>query len=480
MTTLSARINKAPELFTEILEAINDAIFIADENGNALWLNKASEKMCNLPKEKIIGRNVRELENHGIFTPSVSRMAIEANKDVSTVQIMKKERKYIATGHLIKNKKGDVILTIAHSRDMTKPMENTSNITEIEKLLGKYSEEIRKLTNNKLMKNSNRIELKNKSKERLEVDQKINKIASVDTTVLITGETGTGKSIAAKQIHELSVRRDKPFVELNCASLPESLLESELFGYEKGSFTGASSGGKDGLIKAAESGTLFLDEVGEIPLHLQSKLLHILQNKQYLPIGGREYKSANVRIIVATNRELEKMVEEGTFRSDLFYRMNILTVRMPELRKSKEAITQFALSFLDIFNTKYNLNKSFSNRVIQVFQSYSWPGNLRELENLIERLVILSEDIITEKDLPQKMNPTQTLSNRPVDDKLDKSMPEVIDSIEKKMIIEALNKTNSTRRAAKYLGVSQSLIMRRMKKYEIELCVEKSKSVIEK
>ena len=330
------------------------------------------------------------------------------------------------------------------------------------------------------MKNSNRIELKNKSKERLEVDQNINKIASVDTTVLITGETGTGKSIAAKQIHELSVRRDKPFVELNCASLPESLLESALFGYEKGSFTGASSGGKDGLIKAAESGTLFLDEVGEIPLHLQSKLLHILQNKQYLPIGGREYKSANVRIIVATNRELEKMVEEGTFRSDLFYRMNILTVKMPELRKSEEEITQFALSFLDMFNAKYNVNKVFSNRVIQMFQSYSWPGNLRELENLIERLVILSDDIITEKDLPQKMNPSQILSITHVDDKLNKSMPEVIDGIEKKMIIEALNKTNSTRRAADFLGVSQSLIMRRMKKYKIELHIEESKSFVKK
>src|SRR5690606_18930988 len=157
----------------------------------------------------------------------------------------------------------------------------------------------------------------------------IEKIASVDTTALIIGETWTGKSVTANEIHLLSKRKKNPFIQVNCASIPETLLESELFGYEKGSFTGASSHSKAGLIQVAEQGTIFLDEVGELPLHLQTKILHFLQTKEYMPIGAREYKQANVRIIAATNRDLEKMVNDGLFRSDLFYRMNVLTVRMP-------------------------------------------------------------------------------------------------------------------------------------------------------
>ncbi|RST71991.1 PAS domain S-box protein [Siminovitchia acidinfaciens] len=468
-----------PALFVDILESIKDAIFISDHEGTTLWLNSASEAMCGVPKNKITGRNVRDLEKEGLFKPSVLRMALEEGKNVSTVQTVGEGRKYIATGHLVKNKEGKVIAAVAHLRDITDAVKNTSKLQEIEELLEKYSAQIRKLTSTKTNINGvENVKLGGKSNSRILAKKIIEKIAAVDTTALIVGETGTGKSLAAEKIHLLSKRRNGPFVQINCASLPESLLESELFGYEKGSFTGATSKGKTGLIKAAEAGTLFLDEIGEVPLHLQTKILHFLQSKTYMPIGAREPRNADVRIIAATNRDLEQMVEEGTFRSDLFYRLNILTVKIPSLRESRDDIEDLATYFLNMFNEKYNKNKRFSNEVLKKLIQYSWPGNIRELENLIERLVILSEDeFIEEKDLPQKMVEQHMSSNSPyISDR--GTMTEILEEMEKKMIIDALEKENSTRKAAKFLGVSQSLLMRRIKKYNIQLVVEESKTFV--
>ncbi|MGX9134288.1 sigma-54 interaction domain-containing protein [Rummeliibacillus sp. JY-2-4R] len=470
-----------PELFIEILESIDDAIYITDHKGTTLWINSVSESMFCLPRSVIIGRNVRELEKKGVFKPSVILKALEEGKNVSVVQEVAEGRRYIATGHLVKNKEGKVIAAVAHCRDITEVVKNATKLQEIEELLEKYSSYIRKLTN--IEANSNGVEYIDfewKSNSRVTANNIIEKIATVDAMSLIVGETGTGKSLTAERIHSLSKRRTGPFVQINCASIPESLLESELFGYEKGSFTGATSKGKTGLIKAAEGGTLFLDEIGEIPLHMQAKILHFIQSKTYLPIGARKPKQADVRIIAATNRDLESMVSEGNFRSDLFYRMNILTVKIPALSDSRDDIENLAIYFLNLFNDKYNTRKHFSNGVLKTFLQYSWPGNVRELENLIERLVILSEDeIIEEIDLPQKMIEQNDNFNLP--NNLNKAtMQEILEEMEKKMIIDALEKENSTRKAAKILGVTQSLLMRRIRKYNIQLIVEESKTFVNK
>ncbi|WP_144552868.1 sigma-54-dependent Fis family transcriptional regulator [Peribacillus simplex] len=468
-----------PELFIGILESINDAIYITDQEGTTLWINTVSETMFCLPRSVIIGRNVRDLEREGVYKPSVIRKALEEGKNVSVVQEVAEGRRYIATGHLVKNKEGRVIAAVAHSRDITEVVKNATKLQEIEELLDKYSTYIRKLAN--VRENRNRVEYINfgwKSNSRVTANKIIEKIAAVDTMSLIVGETGSGKSLTAERIHSLSKRRTGPFVEINSASIPESLLESELFGYEKGSFTGATSKGKPGLIKAAEGGTLFLDEIGEIPLHLQAKILHFLQSKTYLPIGAREPQQADVRIIAATNRDLESMVTEGTFRSDLFYRMNVLTVKMPALRESRNDIEDLAIYYLNLFNDKYNKKKHFSDGVVKTFLQYAWPGNVRELENLIERLVILSEDeLIEDKDLPQKMMKQKITSSVPYHSNK-ATMPEILEEMEKKMIIDAIEKGNSTRKAAKFLGVTQSLLMRRIRKYNIQLVVEESKTFV--
>ncbi|WP_110927429.1 sigma-54 interaction domain-containing protein [Bacillus massiliglaciei] len=470
--------NENSEFFIDILESINDAIYISDHEGTTLWINTVSESMFCLPRSKVIGRNVRDLEKEGLFKPSVIRKALEAGKNVSAVQEVAQGRRYIATGHLVKNKNGTIIAAVAHCRDITEVVKNTTKLQEIEELLEKYSAYIRKLTNMQINKDEMECENFNwKSKSRVTANKIIEKIAAVDTMSLIVGETGTGKSLTAEMIHSLSRRRAKPLVKINCASIPDSLLESELFGYEKGSFTGAASKGKPGLIKTTEGGTLFLDEIGEMPLRLQAKILHFIQSRTYLPIGAREPVKADVRIIAATNQDLESMTAEGTFRSDLFYRMNVLTVKMPALRESRDDIENLAKYYINLFNRKHNQKKHFSEGVLKTFMHYSWPGNVRELENLMERLVILSDDeLIEEKDLPQKMMKQNVMPNGLLSNKT--TMPEMLDEIERRMIIEALEKENSTRKAAKLLGVTQSLLMRRIKKHHIQLVAEERKTFV--
>lgn len=468
-----------PTLFLDILESITDAIFVSDNKGKTLWLNSASEEMCGVPKDKLIGRNVKTLEKEGLFNPSVLRITLESGKDVTTVQTLSRGKKYIATGNLVKNKDGKIIVAIAHLRDITNFVNNATKLQEIEELLEKYIAQIKKLTNTRVKRNfDEEMKLEGKSENQLATERVIKKIATVDTTALMIGETGTGKTLVANQIHKLSKRRNGPFVEINCASLPESLFESELFGYEKGSFTGASSNGQPGLIKTAESGTLFLDEIGEMPLHLQTKLLHFLQSKTYMPIGSRIIKHSDVRIITATNRNLEELIKKGMFRSDLYYRLNIITLNLPPLRESKDDIENLANHFLNKFNEKYDTNKYLSKEILRSFLEYTWPGNIRELENLIERLVVLSENnVIEENDLPKKMTKKDSIHNI-LDLSKHKNMPDALSHIERKIIIEALEKEKSTRKAADYLGVSQSLLMRRIKKYDIKLVSEDKETIV--
>lgn len=465
MKRLHAIAQLRPEFFSEILNSINDAVYITDKNGMTLWVNSTSEEMCNIPKEKLIGRSVQELEKEKVFTPSVTRLALEAKKNISTVQEMRDGRKFIATGHLVKEEHGQVIAVVAHCRDITEAVKTSSRLKETEELLEKYSLEIKKLYLSTRQSNP-------EQKEQMidnEIENIINKISRVDTTALIIGETGTGKSVTAERIHLLCNRHSQPFIQINCASMPESLLESELFGYMRGAFTGANKTGQQGLIQAAEGGTLFLDEIGELPIHLQAKLLHFLQTKTYLPIGGRQYKRANVRIIAATNRKLDQMVEEGKFRADLYFRLNILTIKLPPIRGRKEHIRDLSFYYLRKFNEKYHTNKIFSPDVLKTFHSYKWPGNVRELENLIEKLVVLSEQNITMNDLPRKMLQKTLDSTSFTYPVKGQTMPEYLEMIEKDILLKALDQEESTRKAAKALGVTQSLLMRRIRKYNIKL-----------
>lgn len=452
--------------FYHIFNKLKDGIFIADLNGVALWVNDTSTKQQGAPRSKIIGRTVTELENNGMFTPSVTKIVLEKKETVTKVQVSK-GRQYLATGYLVNIKEDNTEYVLVHVKDVTETVKNSLKLEQAETLLQNYWEQLQQIKRKQNVADSHQFVI-GKSKKHEEMLDLIDRVATVDATILLNGETGVGKSMIAREIHQRSNRQEKPFIQINCGAIPESLLESELFGYKKGAFTGANSSGKIGLVEKANGGTLFLDEIGELPLTLQPKLLQLVQNKSFIPIGSTELKKVDIRIITATNQNLLQMVEEKRFREDLYYRINVVSIHIPALRERKDDILPLIYYYFELFKTKYNKASVLSQELLDYLQNYSWPGNIRELENMIERLVVTAKPGVIEK---------TALSNKVLEefDKKEsndfylngKSLPNYLEEIEKRIIIEAQNKHKSTRKAAQSLGLTQSSLMRRIKKYNI-------------
>ncbi len=298
------------------------------------------------------------------------------------------------------------------------------------------------------------------SKEMVSLRKLIATVAGSDASILISGESGVGKEVVAKEIYRQSPRKDGPFISVNCAAIPENLLESELFGYEKGAFTGAFKS-KMGLFELANGGTIFLDEIGDFPLHLQPKLLRVLQEREFRRVGGTKSIPLDVRVITATNWNLMELVNGGKFRSDLYYRLNVIPIQIPPLRNRREDIALLASNFLEMFNQKYNTSKYFISQAVAVLEHYAWPGNVRELENMVERLVVVSNgDAITPHQVSMLLS-----GSLDVDVSLDESsvftLRSAVNELERKMINEALSSFKSTYKAAKALGLSQSTLIRK-------------------
>ncbi len=292
------------------------------------------------------------------------------------------------------------------------------------------------------------------------------RVAQVDSTVLLTGETGAGKDVLAKLIHRLSKRKDKPFISINCGAIPENLLESEFFGYEKGAFSGASKEGKAGLFEQAEGGIVFLDEIADLPLGLQVKLLKVIQDQRCRRLGSsRSVIELDVRILAATNRNLKEMVAAGEFREDLFYRLYVVPIEIPPLRQRREDIMPLALRFLKIYNKKYELSCTLGHEVLKVLESYDWPGNVRELQNVIERMVVTANsEMLDPYHLPESIYQTEDALSSIVWGEEVMDLRQARDMLERQLITKALAKTNNTREAAKLLGVNHSTVVRKVQK----------------
>lgn len=301
----------------------------------------------------------------------------------------------------------------------------------------------------------------------------VERVANTDATVLIQGESGTGKSLIAKLIHDLSERSKGPFVSINCAAIPEQLLESELFGYEKGAFTGANSS-RPGKFEAANGGTIFLDEISEISPSLQAKLLHVTQEKSYMRLGSSTIRNVDIRIISATNRDLKKMVEQGRFREDLYYRLHVVDIYIPPLRERKEDIPILAEEFLNRQRKRYNKNFQISKKIIETLTQYHWPGNVRELENAIERAVVLCRDQwLSIEDFPREIRDSRyenlVQESFPIESEKNKPLPEKLEEIEKQFIVQALEESNGqAASAARKLGISRQSLLYKMNKYLID------------
>jgi len=296
----------------------------------------------------------------------------------------------------------------------------------------------------------------------------VRRVARGPSTVLITGESGTGKELFAHALHAHSPRCEGPFVKVNCAAVPENLLESELFGYQEGAFTGARKGGQIGKFELAHGGTIFLDEIGDMPLYMQAKMLRVLQEKEIERLGDRYVRKVDVRVIAATNRDLTKLTEEGKFRQDLYYRLNVVNLNIPSLRERKEDITVLVDHFINKFNREFNLNvQSCSTKVNRLFAEYHWAGNVRELENIIERAFNLVEgEKIELEHLPHYLTRQGTDGKEAT---AEKTLPALLENVEREALLDALEKTGGNKlRAAKLLGISRAWLYKKIKQYQIE------------
>lgn len=449
-----------------ILTSIYDEILVVNAKGELLrYSDNIIQDFWKVDLKELIGKNILELEDQGLFKPSVTRLVLEKGKKVSVVQETKTGRKILAVGNPVFNEKNELDRIIIASRDITETTRLKSELKEMKKISEQYKKELDDfISKDRFLK-----KLIYCSPKMEKVMNQVKKIADFSSTVLLNGESGVGKEVIAQAIHQLGKRSNKPFLKLNCGAIPENLLESELFGYAKGAFTGADKNGKDGYFKQADEGILFLDEIGEMPLHLQVKLLRVLQEQEFIPVGSTTPTKVNVQIIAATNKKLEKMVEEGTFREDLYYRLNVIPIFIPPLRERTEDISLLAFHFLHLLNEKYERNYYLTPDAINVLEFYSWPGNVRELQNIIERLVVTADHQAIDAEFVSQFL-SLGYEHKKIKPVITRVIPlqEAIEHVEEQLIILAMNQYKTTTKAAKALGISQSSVSRKYQKIVME------------
>jgi len=448
-----------------IIESSYDGLYITDGDANTLRVNQAYERISGLKRENLIGRNMKDLVQEGVLDRSVTLEVLRLREPVTIMQDIAGDKHVIVTGNPFFDKNGDISLVVTNVRDITELNHLHLELEETRKISSRYQEELEELQKLEFASQ----ELIAKSETFRATLQKAIKVSHVNATVLITGESGVGKSLLARLIHKMSQRKDGPFIKISCGAIPESLMESELFGYEKGAFTGARRGGKAGLLEVGNGGTVFLDEIGELPLNLQVKLLDVLEDKEITRLGGTTPRQIDLRLITATNRDLRQMVNEGHFREDLFFRLNVIPLHIPPLRERKEAIIPLIDHFLKESIETTGNRKLITSEVYETLVSYPFYGNVRELMNMIERMVILSEEeIITLKDLPPGI---KEKGRNALYEELGESLTlrDAVAKFEKKIIREAISTRGTISKAAEILGVNQSTISRKAKKYNIRL-----------
>lgn len=452
-----------PEYFEldEIIMKSFDEILVTDGNGVITMVSAKCEELYGLSADQLKGQKTSSLAGREVFTPSLTPMVLKEKKKVSCIQTTITGKQLYVIGNPILDKEGEIHRIVFNSREVSeiKVLENRLQVTE--GLLNQYRTELHQLK--QLV--SDEKEVIYQSNEMNLVYQLAIKVAQVDSTILILGETGVGKGIMARYIHQESSRHKHNIIEINCGAIPDNLIESELFGYEEGAFTGANKGGKKGVIELADDGTLFLDEIADLSLNVQVKLLHFLQDGSFRRVGGNKAIRVNTRIIAATNQELLQLVKEKKFREDLYYRLNVVPITIPPLRHRKEDIAVLVDCFLLQLNLKYQMNKSISRDVYQNLLHYAWPGNVRELENLIERLVVTSEGrVVTIEDLPSYLlNREQSVHGIVVKNIF--PLKEAVEDLERQLVTMAYKTYKNTYKCAEILKVNQSTIVRKLKKY---------------
>ena len=459
-------------------DLINQPIHIITPDGIVRFVNEAWCTAYGFSKEEATGHHIEKLiqinnyylsvdddvpsgpseHSYRHLEKAVNRsagiVALEEGRPVSLLTQTPDLNKVLVTSTPIFDDEGEIICVFTLVQDFTLMAYWRDSIEEETQKSRLVQQELQYLRST--LAESNLI---GSSKSMVDLRKMISVVGPSDASVLISGESGTGKEVVAKEIYAESLRKDKPFITVNCAAIPENLLESELFGHEKGAFTGAIST-KIGLFELANTGTILLDEIGEFPLYLQPKLLRVLQEQEFRRVGGTKQIPVNVRVIAATNRDLLAMTKSGEFRMDLYYRLNVFSLQIPPLRQRKEDVPLLASAFLTQFNKKYQKSKFFTRQALLYLEQYGWPGNVRELENAVERIVVIGDQpAVTAEHVAAVMGDGrgEPSASSPL------TLKQAVANLERNMISEALATYKTTYKAAEALGSTQSTIARKAK-----------------
>ncbi|HBH1734920.1 TPA: sigma 54-interacting transcriptional regulator [Clostridioides difficile] len=468
------------EFYQKILEASHDEICVSDDKGIIIYCNKAFEENYGLKKEDILGKNVSFLEDSGYSTKSPIPIVLKTKTKFSLEQDTQTGKKLIITATPIFDENGNLEFTVENCRDITELNNIKNKLEDTKKQVKKYKSEVETLYRTAL-----RIE------DTVIMDgivmrpiiNTVNHVSKTDVSVLLLGESGTGKSSLARYIHHNSNRSNGPFITINCATISPQLLESELFGYTSGAFTGASTKGKVGLVELANGGTLFLDEIGDIPQNLQAKFLQLIQDRTFTPVGSLKNKKVDIRIISATNVDLVSKVKEKKFREDLYYRLNVIEIKLPPLRERRDNLVEIIKYYFNRYSSDFNLDKTISKEAMDAIANYRFPGNIRELQNIIQKILLTCTDNhITIDDLPNILtknihitnNGNKThisqinkviISDSKSTNYKNKNFDTLIKEYEKNIILDAYEKFGSSYKVAKHLEISQSKANRLIRKY---------------
>ena len=446
-----------------VFESSYDGLFITDGSGIVLKLNQSSERLNGHDMQDVIGKHIKDIVKEGYIDRSVTMEVLKRKTPLTIMQRLRNGRHIIVTGTPVFDEDGNIDFVVTNERDIT-----YLNLMKTQLQSDMGASEIAVSAPGGSMEERSESTVVAVAEVTRQAVKAVEALAKFDTTLLLLGESGVGKSFFANHIHKTSHRDKHRFVKINCGAIPENLMESELFGYKKGAFTGADSAGKAGLVQIANQGTLFLDEIGELSTNLQVKLLTLLEDKEIIPVGGTEPVKVDVRIIAATNSDLKKLVEEGRFRQDLYYRLNIVPLQIPPLRERREDIPALIQNFLFAFNRKHQVKKSISTELIDLLCAYHFRGNIRELQNIVERLIITSPgDEIRIADLGHQNLLESLDQDHEARDHGEAPLRQQVEEFERSLILEALERHGNKHRAAKALGIDPSTLGRKARKYLI-------------
>lgn len=471
-----------------LFQYTGDAAYIVEPSGRISEANDHCRYILGIDRSEIIGKTVDDLWTIGIFDEGGQVFLGYDETDVNSLlrnlnengvegynvihaprlSLYAMERKTVVTGINKLASNGKIVLYVSvpifrSDGQVDFVISIVRDLTDTMKLKTKIAKMTQDLTYLKSMQYDS--SFVGSSPAMMQVKYLVSQAAASDATILICGETGTGKEVVAREILSKSDRRERPYIRINCSAIPETLFESELFGYEKGAFTGALNTRKIGLLELANTGTVLLDEIEDLPLTMQAKLLRALQEREIIRIGGSETIQIDIRVIATTNKDLKEMVSAGTFRQDLYYRLNVVSITLPPLRERRQDIVTLAGVFLNRFNEKYKKNKYFEFEALACLERYEWPGNVRDLEHTVERLVVIGEQReITEQDVEASIYGTRHSAQRKGG-----SLQEMMDAYERQILEDAVKKYASSRKIAKALGISQPTVLRKLKRLNIQL-----------